>query len=365
MPTSNTLVLLTDIQLSNYIGSLNLVQNSTTYNILHTMLLLPPATYTKAISAVAQGLITFTQLGQLPAMNAGLVDKLINTALGNTDQTTLIYLYKTQYLPASINMQHLISNSIGDASKAIASKYIDRWEGIVRPNYDLLKVDTNKFFSYTEVYVAYMALIKSDAIKSIINIFTIYHNSVKQLHPTLFQTNNADCPILNLITSLSSTPMFLELNTGGRAENKLLDWVVSESWLNVLPGNFTAFMEQIAYPAMTSINDPDLSGLNGVIAVYNSVSWGPLPATNTSEYLDTLRMSKIFLPSEYGNLFPYNISLASEINNNNVINEYLTEARVSILAIHETLSILFNNSASQFRTISGSPVGFLLAITNS
>ena len=139
MASTSTLTILTSSQVDTYLAGLNISSGSEAYRTLNSMLLLPSATFQTAISAIAQGLITFADVRALPAINQRLVESLIAGRLGSSDATTLSWKYQQEWLPASIDLGALRTAAIGSITTAIAARFVDRWGSIIRPSYDFLK----------------------------------------------------------------------------------------------------------------------------------------------------------------------------------------------------------------------------------
>ena len=355
------LTILNDTQVNEYISGLDLAEGSEAYRTLNTMLLLPSDIFKKAISALADGLITFQNMRSLPAMNERLVEQLIATKLGSADADSIAWMYKSQWLAANIDISTLRANALGDIVATIAAKFIDRWGGIISPSYDFLKTDETKFHSYIEAYTAYMVSMLDSQVVELLDSFYTYSANLRSTHPALFPTNEKDV-LENLMLQLTTQPILLERQSGGRAQNDLLDWVVSASWKQVSPKNYDLFMEN-AYTAM-SINDtPSHSGIDGAKSLYNQNIWGPLDSSSPDIALDKIRLSRIYLPQAYGQQVIDNATLQSEKIVNTAIIDYLTLARTTILAIHEVLSRKLSESAVQYRAVSGSPFGLLLSLT--
>jgi hypothetical protein len=354
------LITLTDTQMNEYISGLDLAEGSEAYRTLNGMLVLPSDTFKKAVSALSQGLITFQNVRTLPAMNQNMVDQLIAAKLGEADSDVIAWNYKSKWLQASIDLQSLKSNALGNIANTIAAKFIDRWGGIITPSYDFLKTDETKFFSYVEAYIAYMVSLSDPLITEAFNNFTLYTNTLKEKHPFLFSSSTD--AIRNLMLQVTSEPIFLERQSGGRVSNTFLDWIMSASWKQVLPSNYNSFME-LAYSAMAASDTSDHSGLNGCNSLYASNTWQPINSSNPSYTLDIIRMSRIYLPQAYGNRSSASANLLNEIDINNDIIAYLDFTRNTISEIHTVLTRRMSDSALNYRAISGSPIGLTLCFT--
>ena len=275
---------LTETQAADYVASLDLAEGSEAQRTIGAMMLLPPAAFVRGISALAQGLLTFAAVRALPAMNERLLDALIATRLGDDDETTLAWKYREEWLPASISVAEMRRSAIGSPKDAVAARFIDKWGGIVRPAYDFLKTDETKFHSYNEAYITYMLTAGGTDVGEAIQSFRDAHARLRATRPDLLQVSDADCPLLTLVESLASQPVFLERANGSRAANPLLDWLMSRSWRGVEPGNYSRFMQEVAYATMAASDDPGRTGLPGAAcnnlhaALCTAASLEPSPA---------------------------------------------------------------------------------------
>ncbi len=348
------LKILTDTEVSEFVAGLDLAEGSEAYRTLNAMMILPPAAFAKAVSGIAQGLYDFGAMRSLPAMNERLVDALIAARLGEDDPTTLAWKYRSEWLPASIQVDAMRAAAVGDPAAAIAARFVDRWGTVIRPAYDFLKVDEHKFHAYAEAYVGYMVISNSDFPTRTVESFVAKHQMLAQRVAAL-----SDSPILALVQSLLTEAVFLERQTGGRRANALLDWVLSASWRTVLPGNYATFMNDAAYPAMAASVDPDRSGLPACLQLIDDTEWPVLgEGGNPSLSFDAARMARIHLPAAYG------MDTDGERQTESVLIEYLEAARSAIQTFHEYVAREMAKSALPYRAVPGSPMGLLLCITS-
>jgi hypothetical protein len=351
--------ILTDAQVSEYIAGLDLAQGSEAYRTLNAMLLLPKPAFAKAVSAMAQGLIDLSAMRALPAMNERLVDALIASRLGENDPSTLAWKYREQWLPASIDVGAMRTAAIGNAAAAIAAKFVDRWGGVIRSNYDFLKTDETRFHSYAEAYVGYMVIANGAVPVSAVRAFDAFHAQYRADHPELLHAEDALCPVLRLVDSMLTDAVFLERQTGGRKPYPLLDWVVGASWRSVLPGNYNRFLSEIAYPAMASADDPGHTGRPGMELLSTMYEWPPIGNDGDPGWeLDRARMANIHLPAAYG------ADVAQQKASDALCVAYLEAARTAILSVHDFVAREMQNSALPYRAVPGSPMGLLLCITS-
>ena len=350
--------ILSDAQVSEYLNSLDLAEGSEAYRTLNSMLLLPQAAFARAVSAMAQGLIDLAAIRSLPAMNERLVDALIAARLGDSDPATLAWRYREQWLPASIDVPAMRTAAIGNAAEAIASKYVDKWGGVIRPDYDFLKTDETKFHAYAEAYVGYMVMANGTVPKAAVAAFNAAHAAFRAARPDLLAETDPGCPVYALVNSMLTDAVFLERQTGGRRPNALLDWVVGGSWRGVLPGNYSRFMEKVAYPAMAASEDPERSGFPACQELMSGTAWRPVDGADPGWDLDLARMARIYLPEAYG------LDASSERDLDQDIRAYLEAARLAILEVHAFVSREMGGSALPYRAVPGSPMGLLLSITS-
>ena len=354
---------LTETQAADYVASLDLAEGSEAQRTIGAMMLLPPAAFVRGISALAQGLLTFAAVRALPAMNERLLDALIATRLGDDDETTLAWKYREEWLPASISVAEMRRSAIGSPKDAVAARFIDKWGGIVRPAYDFLKTDETKFHSYNEAYITYMLTAGGTDVGEAIQSFRDAHARLRATRPDLLQVSDADCPLLTLVESLASQPVFLERANGSRAANPLLDWLMSGSWRGVEPGNYSRFMQEVAYPAMAASDDPGRTGLPGASAVYAAHAWGQIGTDNPGWDLDLPRMARIHLPKAFG--ITSTAQLDSEKAVNSLLLSYLDSAYTAVSKAHEIISRRMAADASLHRARVGTPIGLTLCFTLS
>jgi hypothetical protein len=354
-----SLTLLTDTEVAEFVSGLDLAEGSEAYRTLNSMLLLPSAAFARAISGLAQGLYDFAAVRALPAMNERLVDALIASRLGDNDPSALAWRYREEWLPASIDVATMRSTAIGNAAAAIAAKFVDRWGGVVRPNYDFLKTDETKFQSYAEAHVGYMVIANGPIPASKVQAFEAIHAATRAATPQILHATDALCPVLQLVKSLLTEAVFLERQTGGRKVSVLLDWVVSASWRTVLPGNFARFMTEVAFPAMAASTDPDRSGLPACLQLTAETTW--LPVGDDGDpgwWLDLARMARIHLPEAYG------MDATTERSINQSMVAYLEAARTAIIDFQTYVAREMVGSALPYRAVPGSPMGLLLCATS-
>jgi hypothetical protein len=357
------LTLLTDAQVSEYVAGLDLAQGSTAYTTMNAMLLLPPASFAQAVSAIAQGLITMADMRNLPAMNARLVEALISSTMSVTDESVLAWRYRSEWLPASIDVARLRADSIGDAAASIAARYTDKWGGIIRPAYDYTKTDETKYHSYGEAYAAYLVIANDPLCLAEADAFRAAHAAFRAAHPDLLQATDSLCPVLGLVNAAVSTSLFMERVNGGRGANVLLDYVTSASWRRCLPGDYARFMDEVAYPAMAASVDPARTGLPGAQAAFDAATWLPIALPAPGWDMDRARMARINLPSAYGASL-VGFDRPAEVAQEAALLGYLEAARTALLNIHELISRKVAGDASLYRAGPGQSVGILLAITN-
>lgn len=350
------LKILTDTQVSEFVSGLNLAEGSEAFRTLNAMMILPPAAFSKAVSGIAQGLYDFAAMRSLPAMNEKLVDALIASRLGDSDATTLAWRYREEWLPASIDVEHMRRTAVGNAAAAIAARFVDRWGAVIRPNYDFLKVDETKFHTYAEAYVGYMVIANSDIPTRAVANFEAKHAELKERAPELF---SPETPILNLVRSMLTDAVFLERQTGGRKVNALLDWVLSASWRTVLPGNYARFMADVAYPTMAASADPDRTGLPGASMIPSFCPWPNLGSGDDPGWeFDRARMARVHLPLAYG------MDVGDGTKVTEVALAYLDAAREAINTFHTHVAREMAKTALPYRAVPGSPMGLLLCITS-
>jgi hypothetical protein len=358
----STLTLLSDIEVTNYIATLNVAEGSETYRILNSMLLLPPACFSKVISAIAQNLISFSNIRTLPAMNERLVDAMIYDRLGSEDEQTIKWKYKQEWLPASIDFIEFKKNCLGSSVYAVASKFTDYWGMTVSPTYDLFKIDETKFFTYVEAYVAYMVIAKQNSY--LIDNFLLVHQDYKSRYPELFLVNDEDSDILKLIQSLVEIPYFLEQSNGHRIQNILLEWILSKSWRYILHSNFFRFLDEIAYPTMAETSDPLRTGVAGCRRLLATVAWKPLSVNDPGWEFDVCRLARYYLPNAYGERILLREELDVEKERELAMIQYLTEVNTVIRKMQENISVGMSTcNALDYRTISGSVMGLLISVT--
>lgn len=363
------LTLLTDQQVTEYISGLDLSQNSEAGRTLNALLLLPKESFTEAVSALAQGLITFANIRTLPAVNPTLLKNLITTKLGASDQTTLAWRYRTEWLPASINVATVRSEAISSATSYLSERFFDRWSLIIQPQYDFYKTDETKFHSYIEAYSAYMICATSQRATAIVDAFRSYHSAFKAAHPVFFNLTNAEDPVLQLVESLQTDALFLEKSAKIKSDNRTLEdifsYTLSGLYRRTTPGEFDRYMSEVAYPSMAASTDPLRSGLPAVKSLATSTVWPKISMTGTGWKLANARVAKIHLPKAYGTQALTSAQLAANIAENDALTRYFETARTAIIDFQKEITLQMSQSAAIFRATAGSCIGLTLCITNA
>lgn len=354
--------LLTDAQAGEYIASLDLAKGSEAHRTVGAMMVLPSDAFLRAVSALSQGLINFAAIRSLPAMNARLIDALISAQLGQEDSTTLAWRYREEWLPASVDVAAMRAEAIGSARDALAARYIDRWGGVIRPPYDFLRTDEKKYHTYNEAYIAYMIIASDTEVAGAVETFRGVHALARADSPEVIQPAG-ECPILAAVESLATSPLFLEQASGGRPAAPLLDWIMSGSWRHVEPGNYSRFMDEVAYPAMAASDDPGREGLAGAVAVRDAHPWAPIDPSAPGWALDRTRMARVHLPGAYSTRVTGPSELLAERATASAVLAYLGAAREAITLAHDALLGKLTADASVYRAPVGSPIGLLIALT--
>jgi hypothetical protein len=363
---SQTLTLLTSTQMSNYIAGLDLAEGTQAYAVLNSLLLLPTAAYAQAISALAGGLITLAQVAALPAVNAGLVEGLINAALGSTSAATLEYNYARVWLPASIDLAALQASAVGSVTVYLAARAYDFWGSLIVPDYDFTGATPTSYSSYASALDAYLSAVNSAEANAAVAAFQAADAALYEQHPQLLQESPADRPVLQAVLSLQTSPYFLENPTTGRVPNEILDLVASAAYRAVSPADYRNFMQTVAYPAMAAAQpgDPALSGAPGAAAVAAAPAnaFGPLPATGVEWALDLPSMAQVYLPQAYGTEVLSSGQIAAGAALRAALVAYLDAARAALLGVQAAAAANFPADAS-LNTLPGTPIGLLLALT--
>lgn len=357
------LSVLTDREVSEYVASLDLSPGTEAYRTLQRLLLLSRSTFARAVSALAGGLLSFTALRALPAMNDRLVEELINTRLGTDDPDTLAWRYREEWLPASLDLPALRRAAIGQAGAYLARKFYDRWGTVIRPRYDFLKTDPTAYHTYAEAYSARMIIASLDEALEPIERFREAHTILRASFPELLQPIDTDCPILRLVESMLTQPIFLERpGGGGRIEAPLLEDVLCQLYLNVAPRDYDRFLREVAVPAMVEVAEDDASqnGAPGASALLAATPWEPLPETGLTWFLARLRMTRVHLPEAYGSLVSSPTQLAEDRARLAAILTYLDVARQAIIDFRSVIERKLAEDASRYRSTPGSCLGGLL-----
>ena len=350
--------ILTETQAQEYIASLDLNPGSEAHKTIGIMMLLPAESFIRAISAIAQGLISFHAIRSLPAMNERMVDGLINAVLGQSSITTLAYKYRTSWFPNSIDEPAFKKTVLGNVKDVISTKFVDRWGDVIRPKYDFTGVDENQYHTYAEAYIAYMSIANTIEIAELIANFEDYHNTIVEEYPQLFEDDQME--ILKVVKSLAKQPLFLErANGNGRQTIPRLEWLLSGSWRQVEPRNYKRFMEKHAFVSMAESEDPIRSCIPGVAKCYTDNPWEVINGSDIGWDIDRMRMARVFLPS----LFPNEFSINDDLDIATALTTYFSVAYTTVRNIHEIIRERMSRSAVGYRQQSGSPIGLLLAIT--
>ena len=354
---------LTEVQAAEYVAGLDLATGSEAARTIGSMLLLPKSAFARGISALAQGLITLSAVRSLPAMNERLLDALIAQRMRDGDPAVTAWRYREEWLPASVDVHALRQSAVGSAKSSVAAKYIDRWGSVVRPRYDFLSTDESRYHTYSEAYVAYMVIAGGQETEAQLATFRAAHDRLKAERPYLLRVDDANCQLLALVESTRTEPLFLEQANGGRPARPFLDWLMSSSWRAVEPGNFTRFMDEVAYPAMAASDDPARTGLPGVVALRAASQWSPVSWPGGGWELDCARMGRLYLPAAYGGRACPVASIETDRADGGALASYLQAASDAVSAIHAIIASRMAESAAGKRARAGSPSGLLLALT--
>lgn len=360
------LTILSERGVSEYVSSLDLSPGTDAYRTLNAMLLLSKPVFTRAISALAQGLVTFTMIRSLPAINDRLVESLINDRLGLEDVEVKTWKYLNEWLSATIDLTALRKAAVGDPRSYLTRRFHDLWGEVVKPRYDFLKMDETAYHSYIEAQIAYLIIAGSDPAKAIVQRFADVHQELLAYHPHLLPTVGT-CPVKDLIDSLSSTTLFLERPGQGRMQRLLLDYLTREMYIGVSPGHYDRFM-QLAAAKMASVEDLDRFGVPGATALRQQYDWTPFTRDSDGGWgwrLARSRMARIYLPSAYGSLLHTEAELEAERATDALITNYLAAARTALISFQKLAATEIAGDASRYRALPGSSMGLLLCFTNS
>ena len=356
-----SLTLLSEAEIKNFVDGLDLGAGTEAARTLAALLLLSPAPFARAISALAAGLITFQNIRALPAINARLVDSLINARLGESDPAVMAMRYRDEWIPTSIDVPALRADSVGSPTELLASRFDTRWDYTVRPRYDFTRADETAFHTYSEAYAAYMVSANSEQGLAAVASFQAAHASFLADHPVFAGSTD---PVLRLVERSLTEPLFLERRGGGIVADPLLDYVLSAAYRNVPPGDFRAFMET-TYTAMAASDDPGRTGIPGARAIASGHGWSPDVLEDPRRNFATVRMARAHLPRAYGAAVSSPASLALDAAKEAAVVGYLEAARDAILAVRETVSVQLARSGAIFRAAPGSALGLLLLFTVS
>lgn len=355
------LTLLSEAEIKDFVEGLDLGPGTEASRTLSALLLLPPASFARAVSAISGGLITFQSLRGLPAINARLVDSLINARLGETDSAVLALRYREEWVPANIDVAALRVDAIGSPVGLLASRFDARWDYTVRPRYDFTRTDETAFHSYSEAYAAYMVSANSEQSLAAVETFRSAHAGFLERYPVFSREEH---PVLVLVERSLTEPLFLERRGGGIAPDPLLDYVLSASFRNVASGEFRVFMDG-AYAAMAASDDPGRTGIPGAQALTERHPWSPGVLGDLGNTLATVRMARVHLPRAYGSAVSSPDTLAIDAATEAAVVAYLEAARTAILAVRLHVSTQLARSGAIYRATPGSALGLLLAFTTS
>lgn len=353
MPTLN---ILTEAEVSEYVSSLDLSEGSEAWRTLNSLTLLSSETFAMVVSALAQRLVTFTDIRALPGINDRLVRRLVADRSDDSDTGALAWRYREEWVPASVNLGAARADAIGDQQTYLASKFFDFRTLIVKPRYDFTRSDETAFHTYSEAYVAYMVKLGAEDVQGLISEFLAGR---AQLAESAGLPQLELCPVYAEVRRVLSDAVFLERPNWALPE--MLGYLVSRSYAGVAPGNFVRFMDEFAYAEMANqaAADAARSGRPGVEAILGVIPWTPV--TGSSDYqwrLDALRMARIHLPAAYG------IDVAADRGRNAALVQYMDLARDVILQVRSLMALRIQVDASTLRVVAGAPRGLLLTLTN-
>ena len=356
-----TLTILSEAEIKGFVDGLDLGPGTEASRTLSALLLLPPASFVRAISAIHGGLITFQNIRSLPAINHRLVNALINSRLGQDDPAALTWRYREEWVPSSIDVPALRVDSIGPASDSLAAKFDSRWDRSVRPRYDFTRTDETAFHAYSEAYVAYMVSANSEQGKNAVASFRDRHDEFLRRHPVFERKNQI---ILQLVERSLTEPLFLVRRGGGIAPDPLLDYVLSASFRRVPVIAYRRFMET-AYSVMAGENDPERTGAPGAARLAAAHSWTAAVLDGTGDSLSDVRMARVHLPRAYGSMVLPAETIAEEAAVAEAVVDYLDAARSAILEVRDCVAVQMERSGAQYRVTPGSALGLLLVFTFS
>lgn len=355
----STVTILSDLELKQFLASLDLSAGTEASRTVNAMLTLPASTFAQAMSAVAGGVITFRDLRTLPAMNARLVDSLLSARTGTNDAQNRVYHYRNTVVPRSIDLPGLRQRAIGPAIAYLSPWNGLRWSLAIRPRYDVLRSDPTAFFTYAEAYVAYMAAMSDEITTDLIAGFRARHATFLAAYPVFAQS--AD-PVLAAVEQMAAEPVFLEGSKSYVTVQPMTAFLIAGEFRFVSPGVFHSFMET-AYTTMAGLSDPEETGAAGAQVLARSTVWAPLDVTQPGWGIAAPRLARIELPTAYGGLVSSTVELDRQVLAALIAD--LEDARSTILAIREHAVSTVAGTAETFRASSGSPLGLLLSLTVS
>jgi len=360
-----TLVELTVQEIEDYINGLDLAAGSEAYRTMATMLLLSPEKFRRTVSALKQGLIGLSDIKVLPAVNDLLVEQLINGRLGDSDLAALAYKYRTEWVPAAVDLVALRTRAVASATSFMASKFFDYGTYVLRPQYDLVGADETKFRNYTEAYSGYIRAASGAVAKKAIQDFVDLHVIFKATNPGLVQVNDDDNPIYQIVTGLQTSAVFLEQPSNRNAtqfsQSALFSWIIRGSFEFVSYGTFQAFLTE-AYDAMALEygGDPSTSGVPGAIEMYNTYPVVPVDDENFEREFAYAWLARVHLPRAYGSAVAANTAILDNEADIGRVLSYLRGARIAIRRFRAALT-----SDPRPADRSGQPTGLLLALTSA
>jgi hypothetical protein len=355
---SSDLVILSDIELENYISSLDLKQGTEEYRTLTSMLLLSPNIFSMALSAIYQGLINFSHIRSLPAVNDHLVEKLIISRLSSSDLLTLTYNYRTIWFPASVNVVNFKESIPFNITEYLKSKLNQFTQFVMTPEYDFLNIDETKYSSYKQAQAAYFTLIYINGASQYVEQFINYHNEFKLQNPDLVQVNDNDNPILLAVLSLLDKSVFLQ-----RPDNTynfpILHWLLSNEFEFISYNTFNKFLSDLyVIQAENEEDDPLHNGEAGATVMYMDNSILPINKDAPQFSFAYQQLASYYLPNAYGNLILSSEALQNEYLKINTLKSYLRYAREMILKFRASLT---EDAITGHQA--GSPIGLLLSLT--
>jgi len=356
--SNSELIILSDIEIENYISSLDLSVGTEAYRTFSSMLLLSPSVFIKAISALNQELISFALIKALPAVNDYLVENLILNRLSDTDISVLTYNYKTSWFPASVNVPYLKSTIPFEIMEYLESKLKTFTQFILKPEYDFFGKEETKFFTYGSALSAYSILAFTSGGNTLVNEFINFHNSFKIENPSLVQINDEENPILNAIKSLLTKSIFLE-RPDKIYNYPIIQWLLSDSFNFISYNTYNSFLNDLyVLQAEEESSDTLHNGSSGTLRMFNENPLLPIDSINYSKNFSYQQLARYYLPKAYGNLIKTEEELILEFNKINLLKNYLVYAREIIIKFRAGLT---KEPITGFTV--GSPMGLLLSLT--